>query len=153
MASIPNWLIGRNVTSVAVTPQIADSAGLLSASAVGAQTFTTIVDEIQNTGAITTQEISALTARRRNEVLIEEDDSLVLTEIMRSSAGSVLAAACWTAADEPDWGLIVFTRGGNAVTFYAAMVGYEEDVQKGKSVARLTFRIVDIPAGTNPAYA
>jgi hypothetical protein len=151
MATIPLWLIGRNVTSVVITPLVADSAGLLSAAALGAQTVTAIVDEIQYSGATTTQEISALTSRRRNEVPLERDDQLVFTEICRSAAGSVIAAAIWTAADLPDWALFQATRGGNSVAFYGLATRYEEDVQKGKSVARITLRIVNA-AVTNPAY-
>jgi hypothetical protein len=155
MPSIPIWLIGRNVTSVAITPQVANAAGLLSNSTVGQKTITTVVDEINYGGQITTQEISALTASRENPVPIEQDDTLVITEILRQAAGSNNLAACWNGSDNPDVALFQFTRGGNACSFYGLMSDLEYDVEKGKSVVRMTLKIVDTGAGINqnPAYS
>lgn len=151
MATIPLWLIGRTVTAVVVTPQIANSAGVLSNSVLGAQSFTTVVDEIQYSGSVTTAEISALTAARQNPVVIEEDGTMVVTEIMRSAAGSVIAAAIWTATTgDPAWALFQFSRGGNSISMYGLLTRYEETVTRGKSVARLTIRIVDDRAASSP---
>ena len=141
--AIPLWLIGRTVTAVAVTPLVADSSGVLSAASMGLQSFLAVVDEVSYQGQVTTQEISALTASRRNAVPLEQDDTVVVTEISRSAAGSIIAAAIWTASDTPDWGLFTFSRGANTITLYGMLSRFEQDVQKGKSVARLTLRLVD----------
>jgi hypothetical protein len=151
MATIPLWLIGRTVTAVIATPLIPDGDGLLSAAAMGAQSFTGVADEISYQGSVTTQEISALTSSRRNAVVIEQDDTMVITEVMRSAAGQNLGAAIWVAADAPPQALFQFSRGGNQVALYGTLTRYEEDVQRGKSVARLTIRIVDTPGTGNPA--
>lgn len=152
MATIPLWLLGRNVSSVVITPQIADSGGVLSNAALGAVTITTTVDEIGYSGRRTTQEISALTATRRHNMEIERDDSLVLTQIMRAAAGSNTLAAAWTGGDAPDWALVSVTRGGNTIAFIGLMVRLEETVAKGKSVARLTLAQISTPGTDNPDY-
>lgn len=146
MATIPLWLVGRHITAVVVTPQVANSAGVLSDAALGAQSFTALIDGIQYSGSVTTQEISAITSPRLNHVPIEQDDTMVVSEIMRSAAGSVLATACWTAAGNPDWALFAFSRGGNSISMYGLMTRVEEGVTRGKCVARLTIRMVDVAA-------
>lgn len=153
MPLTPVPLIGRRVTLVAITPLISDPVGDLTEAALGPQTVTAIVDNMQLTGRVTTQEISALTGTERNEVPIERADQVVFTEIMRAAAGSVIAAAVWTGADNPDWALFQTIRGGTPYNFYGLLSRYEEDVQKGKSVARLTFLAIDTGAAPNPEYS
>lgn len=152
MATIPLWLLGRGVTAVVITPMVSDANGLLSDSALGAQSFTTIADEISYQGSVTTQEISALTSTRRNSVVIEQDDTMVMTHIMRSTAGENLAAAIWVDPALSNFAYFQFSRGGNSVNMYGALTRYEEDVQRGKSVSRLTIKILDTPGTANPAY-
>jgi len=152
MATIPLPLIGRSVSSVVSTPQISDSVGLLSNAAMGAQTVTAIVYNMQFSSRKTTRNISALTSRRKNAVPIERDDTVTFTEIMRGGAGSVVATAIWTASDLPDWALFQTTRGGTPYAFYGLLAHYEENVGKDISLARLTLRYVDTDATLNPAY-
>lgn len=150
MATIPVWLIGTQVTGVIVTPLVSNASGVFSAASLGAQSFTALVDEIQYAGMVRTMDAAPVMSARRNPIVFEQDDTMVVTEIMRSAAGSVLAAACWMGSDTPDWARYQFSRGGNSIDMYGLMTGYEEMVTKGKSVARLTIRMVD--AGAYPIY-
>jgi hypothetical protein len=148
MPTVPLWLIGRTVTAVIVTPQTADADGVLTPGS--GVSFTAVVDEIGYSGRVTTAEISALTASRRNEVPIEEDHTLTLTEIMRNGAALSLGCLVWTGA--PDRASFYFSRGGNSILVYGVLSDYSETVTKTRSMATLTIRFTDTPGTTNPAY-
>lgn len=153
--NVPNWLIGKHLTTCAILPMKADSAGALTNSAVGSQNILTIIDDIDYAGQLVTEEISALTAVRENAVPIEQDDVLTLTQILRSGAGLNLLAASWMASDSPEFAQFTFAWGGNTCVMVGTMAGYEEDVEKGKSVCRMTLRMTDIGTGSNvnPVYS
>lgn len=150
MPSIPLWIIGRAVTAVVVTPLIADTNGLLGAATLGAQSFTTVADEISYSGTVQTVEISPLVSSRRNEVPLEEDGVMVITEIMRNSALLNLGALIWMQTDNPDRALFQFSRGGNKIEMYGTLDSYDETVTKGKSMAHLSIRMIDTGVTNNP---
>lgn len=148
MATIPLWLTGRHVTAVVATPQAVDGAGLFTPGAAG--TFTGIADEIQYSSNVRTVEISALTSALKNEMPLEQDDMMVITEILRAGTDMCFGAII---AEVAEYCQFLFTRGGNSIALYGVVTDYEETVPKGKSIARLTIRRVQLVAGTNPALS
>jgi hypothetical protein len=172
MATIPLWLLGRNVTSLLARWQTVSGAGVLANGASAVETLTGVVDEIAYSGVRTTEMINSLTSRRENEVLIESDDSYVFTEIMRNEDDAAYSATVpqynilaklWANSDSADHILFTLTRGGtggtggpggNSHTFTGIMESYRETIHKGKCIARMTIRMVDIDVTVaNPAYA
>lgn len=151
MPSIPLWVIGRTVTAVVATPLIADANGLFSTHALGALSFTAIADEISYASTVQTVEISALTSSRKNEIPLEQDDRMIISEILRASTNGCLGARAWTAAGG-SWCRFQFSRGGNAISLYGAIADYEENVTKGKCIARLAIHRVTLVGEGNPVY-
>jgi len=155
MAAVPQWLTGRFVSSVTVTPLDFEAAtGNLIAGTVAIQTLTGLVDEIDVNGEETTENIVALTSTRDNEVPIEDNTSISLTEILRSGAGNSLLAKCWATAGAGDYAQVSIVRDQNTWTFVGVMQSYSESLRKGKSVARMNFVMADIGnASANPTLA
>lgn len=172
MATIPLWLLGRHVTSVTARWQVVSAVGVLGNGASAVETLTGVADSIQYNGSRTTEMINSLTSTRENEVVIEADDSFVITEIMRNKDDASysltapqynILAKLWANADSADYVLFTLTRGGtgvsggpggNSYTFYAVMSAYSEAIRKGKNVAQMTIQVIDIDATiANPAYA
>jgi hypothetical protein len=168
MATIPLWLVGRHVTSVTARWQTVSAAGVLGNGTSAVETLTGVVDQIQYSGERTTEMINSLTSIRENEVTIESDDSVILTEIMRNNDAAAapqynILAKLWTNVDSADHILFNFTRGGtglsggpggNSYLMYGVMTSYRESIRKGKNVAQLTIQMIDIGNATaNPTYA
>jgi hypothetical protein len=153
MATIPLWLLGRHLTVCTFQPLKTDASGNLVASTVGTRTITTLIDDIRYAGRITTRDIRAVNATRKNPVLIEQCDAVSFSVIQRAAADSNDLAACWVGSDNPDYGLFTFTWGSNVVSFYGMMDGYEEEGNKDKSPARLRLKFIDASGVTNPSLA
>jgi hypothetical protein len=140
---IPLWLVGRHLTSCVFTPLKTDASGNLVTSSVGARTITTVIKEIRYAGRITTRDIRAVNASRKNPMPIEWADAVSFAVLQRASAGSNDLAACWVGSDSPDYGLFVFIWGSNQVSYYGMMDGYEEEGNKDECPARLRLVLID----------
>lgn len=157
--TIPLWLLGQHVTTLTVTAQSVDSAGLFSDLVGYSFALVAFVDEITYSGRRTTESIVPLTSTRDNEVVIEQDDTITLGEIMRTDDSTILGSqftmltALFMKSGKQNV-KVLFTRGGNSITYYGVMQNYREVIRKGKSVAMMNLQIVDFPDATaNPAYS
>lgn len=154
------WLRGREVFTVTLQGQTADSVGALSVSGA-LRTLTAIIDEIGYSGRNQIEEISAITAQYENNVIVEKADQIILREILRQGQDNqLLAGATMLAAT--DFCLVTIRRGYQAGTtggqtaqidFYGTMLSYVETFRKGKSVGEMTIGLIDRTDAANPLYA
>lgn len=150
MATIPQWLLGRHLTSVVITPQSVSSAGVLSDGT--AKTVTTVVDSIQANISPVHEEINPVNSTRANNVITHDDSGITLSiiEVNNGSDPNPLEAIVLT----NDVFKVVFTKG--TVTSYAATwTGYFTRGQcsfgisgRGKQIASLELLQVDAGAST-----
>jgi hypothetical protein len=169
-------MTGRHVYTMQAVLQTVDPATGLLADAVGAiltadfitttgsstaavPTITAIqglCDEIENRPTREEEEISALNDTHANHVVLAQDWTLVVTEILRQGVNTCLWANLWNAVDgAQNLSKIVratFARSGNKWTGYALMKSYPEMIRRGKTTGRMTLVGVD-PGVPNPAYA
>lgn len=148
MAQVPVWCLGRHVTVCSITPQSVASDGTLSDGS--ASSLVGSIDSVSLTSQPETEEVSAMTTTRANNVIIKNATSVTLVEILKSSGTNILAAAVTGA--NGDYFKVILTRGAQTWTFYGLRGAYSEDLQRGKSTASLTLEMVD-PNAANPTYA
>lgn len=161
MSALPIWLTGKGMSSLTVRFQLPAADGTIGNGTSSSVDITGLVDEWDYNGEHTTQNVVAINSTRENEVVVEIDDSFVVTEIMRSYQNLNLLAALWYNADNADYCLFTVTRGGNTWQFLGVMLDYEEIPSKPKSVARLTIGMASIGASNtdpgnntaNPSYS
>jgi hypothetical protein len=148
MPQIPVWLTASTGPfSVVITPQTVASDGTLTDTTPVA-TMTASLDDVSFDYTAETEDIRALTAIRKNPVIVGRGTNMVVGEILKKSGSNLLAAA----AVAGDYFKIAFTRGAQAWTGYFLLTAYSEKPTRGKSPATGTFESVDSGA-TNPAYA
>jgi hypothetical protein len=156
LSVVPIWMTGKAVSTVTVQYASAGSDGTLTLGG-SSQSLVGLVDEITYSGSNTVENIAALTSQRDNDVAIEINDSITLSEILRTGANNCFLAYVWNNADNTagsEYIQVVVTRGGNTWTFVGIMQSYNEGLRKGKTVGRLSVQIVDLgSAVANPAYA
>jgi hypothetical protein len=149
MATIPDWLLGRHLTAVTITPQTEGAGGVLTAVTASSAVLTTTIDSIRLAQNPVTSNISAVNNQRANNVIEEDDGSLVVTQILRKGDTSAtptnllgVLAMGW------DYFSATFTRGGRTWTGIYVRGPYTDGVaSKGKNVAEMTFLQAD--AGTS----
>jgi hypothetical protein len=170
-------MLGRHITSVTATVQVVSTAdGSLVDAVTGGEIATLvassgsypthsitfgIVDEINTTAAVASEDISAVTSTHAHHVPISRRDSMVLTEILRTgttsqgspsiAVGNAFLANLWHSSVSRVVKL-VFSRAGNTETFYGRMTSYNEPIRRGRNVGRLTVQMID-PNQANTAYA
>lgn len=159
--TLNSWFTGKHVFSIIATPQSAAASGALTPGT--ARTFSAIVDEISYNGRSVTEEIAAITSPFENNVIVEQDDSIVVREILRTSTdgtGQLLALMTMLANhDFISWeikrGYTNPTVGGQVatITFWGVMMSYTETLRKGKCVAEMTIAMIDQVGTANPTYA
>ena len=143
--SIPNWLLGRDITTVTIRYQVADSAGVLGNGSSTLKTLTTIIDAIEFSSTDEDEEISALTSQYEHFVSIRTSDQLTLTQIMIAADGLNSLAEIWMNAEAGgDFAVASFLRGGtNGIALTGTFSNYRESIRQGKSVAMLDLLVVD----------
>lgn len=148
MALTP-WLLGRHVASVLVHVQTYDNTtGALadatsSASTVSQLVVTTgVVDEIRLGATRETENISPANSQRSHAVPIKTGFTLQLSEVMRSSVAGCLLANVWFAGPT-NYVRFAFVRAGKTWAGYFLMTSYDETIQRGKNIARMTLAFVD----------
>lgn len=147
MATVPLWLTaGNGPFTVVMTPQSVGTDGTLSDGTSVA--LTGVLDDISFANNPTLDNIRPMSLKRANNVLIEDNPSITLVEIMKSAGTNILAAQ--NAASL--YFKVVFTRGAQAYTYYGIRGAYGEQVANGKSLATLTLEAVETGAA-NPGYA
>ena len=159
MATIPLPARGVDITLVQLTMQSVNaSTGLLSDSATVA-TVTAKLQNLRGNFRFTTEDFSAITAFEENNVPISHGGEVTITEIHSRVAsalpatGPVLAKFVDALAAGSLIAKLVWTVGGNTMTWYGSLTGFEPDHSgKGKQLGTATFAHVDV-GQTNPAYA
>ena len=149
MPSIPQFLLGRHLTSVVITPQTVAANGALSDGT--AKTMTTVVDSIQKSISPVHEEINAVNSTRANNVLTHDDGSLTLSIIEVNNGGDPdpLEAIVMT----NDVFKVVFTKGtatGSTVTWtdYFTRGQCSFGISgRGKQIASL--ELVQVDAGSS----
>lgn len=151
MATIPQFLLGRGLTSVVITPQSVSAAGVLSDGA--AKTVTTVVDSIQKTINPVHEEINPVNSTRANNVITHDDGGLTLSiiEVNNGSDPNPLEAIVLT----NDVFKVVFTKGtatGSTVTWTDYFVRGQCSFGisgRGKQIATLELLQVDAGSSTS----
>jgi hypothetical protein len=152
--AIPPWLLGKHTTTLAVQPIVVSNTatGATTNSSTASQSLVGVVDQVAYRGNTTSENIVAMTAARDNEVPLEVDDTIEITEILQTAAASSLLAKCWQTADNADYAIVTLVRGPNQFVFTGLMESYTETINKGKSTARMVFRQANLGnVNPNPA--
>lgn len=144
MATIPNWLLGRHLTSVTLTGQSVDASGNMSAGT--AQPMTTLIENIEFGVDPALVQVNAVNDTVANYMLPLDDYTITITEIIRANATPVLLLFAANYAV----GYFVFTRGSNTFAMYCIRGAFADGVKDpGKNTVSLTLR----PVGIGPAIA
>jgi len=161
MAVLPDWLLGRGITTIQVTPQ--EFSGGMLLPPVGATTvdFFTVVDGIELDFDVEQLEVSPTRSRQKNMVILSTGATFTLTEILRRNPGVPGTSAFNSLAAlfmAYDYFLLVFTRAGRSFRFYAVNSGYRERIARGKCTGEARFGPVGtVEAGAlvtrNPSYS
>lgn len=134
----PDWLLGRGLTTISVTPQT-KTAGNFVAGTV--KSFFTVVDQIEWDTGVETEDIRPLTQFHKNMVPVSRGAGFRLTEILRATAapagesGNALADMFHGF----EWFQVVFTRASRTWTAYYSNGGYTENPTMTKSTGTATF--------------
>ena len=154
MVALPNWVIGRNVSSVVFTPQSVDTAGTMTdTTPVGYFAARWKEFNIRSTNDL--EDISASDQRRKNMVPVATGTRMEVTEIIQASApdSNPKNPGAAAAYGSTDYGKFTVTRSGKTFTFYAVIESYEERSNgKGALEGTLVLEMVD-PGTANPSYA
>lgn len=155
MATIPQFLIGKHITAVVVTPQtVSGTTGALS-DTTPIQTFSTVFSEISIRSENDLEDISASDQRRKNMVPTASSTRITITELLQGSRadGNPVNGGAASGYGSSDYHKFTLTRSGKTYTFYAVMASYEERTNgKGKITGELVLDMID-PGVANPAYA
>ena len=146
MATIPTWLLGRHLTAVVVTPQTEGTGGVLTAVTASSAVLTTCVDAIRLALNPVVSNVNAVNDTRANNVIEEDDASLVVTEILKKNDTSATPTNLLAVqALAYDYFNLTFTRGGRTWGGYFCRGAYSDGVTaKGKNVAEMTFHQVNV---------
>lgn len=144
MPAIPNWLQGRDIDSIVVTPQTAAATGTLSAGTP--ITLTWLADQVRVSIDPTVSNISPLKTTIANNVIEEDDITLTITEILRRNDNATAVTNLLADAFiNYDYFTVSIGRGGRTWLGYCTRGSYSEGVtSKGKNVGEATFRIIDV---------
>lgn len=143
--AIPLWVLGKHLTNVAITPLVEDANGNLSAGA-GSQTLLDTIDGVRLASNPATENINALTRPKANHVILEDDTSIIVTQILTrrrygaNTKNNVLpyCVASWDLFE------MTFTRGGDVWTGRFTRGPYADGVvSKGKNTVELSLLQVD----------
>ena len=149
--AIPLPLRGIDVTLAQVTIQSVSGSGVLTDSAtVG--TITAVLAGAGIRSRMETEEISAITSPRLNNVPLQHGVEVVLREILDRRASSLpstgpVLAQLSTTLQSPGgspYAKIVLTRGGNTITVKGIFSSYDEGpYTKGANIGEMTFLPID----------
>src|SRR5262245_22976427 len=171
--AVPPWLLGANCTAMRVTRLSTTAAGLFSTYLTALDFLAPndnpagyqwgIIDGVEaNLQAGMTENITSVRSPYENTVVLEQDDSFSVFEILRLPLGGNpnFLSEIWTTAMArfAPYAVVDFRRGGNAWIFYGLIGSYSKEVRKGKNVARMQFRqtdpqdFMDSSEKFNPSY-
>lgn len=134
----PDWLLGRGITTISVTPGTL-VAGVFTAGT--AKSFYTTVDEIEWNTGVQTSDIRPLTQFHRHMVPTSRGNGFRLREILRNTAGPAGQSGN-SLADmfhTYEYFRVVFTRASRTFTLMHSNGGYTENPGPEKSTGTGTF--------------
>lgn len=158
MAAIPRWALGLNVTVVSIQPFAAAPDGTLTSGA-SASVLTAIIDEGELDHDGGAQNVPPLTSNHEANLLIRQNNTYTLTEILRPAANlNILAAVYYDTAliggenIRCDYAKVIITRAGKTFTDYFLMAEYTESIRQGKNVGRMVLMQAEV-SGDTVGYA
>ncbi len=153
MPTIDAWMTGPDLTVLTVQPMKADVNGTLTTNGTS-YSFLGILEAAQCEGNRVVEQINAIGNLYDNEVVIKQDDSFVIREIMRRGSDQINLENVFVNVGQREQAAITFTRSGNTKLFYAAIGTFRQGGGREKWVAEVQFRQLDTSADVpiNPLY-
>jgi hypothetical protein len=161
VAQIPDWLLGRGITALQITPKVFSGGVLVTPTLAAPIDFFTVVDGIEYEHEVELLDVAPTRSRQRNMVIVSTGATFTVTEILRRSqnAGGQIAFNSLAALFHAyDYFRLQFSRGaGQSYGFYGVNAGYRERIERGKCVGEGRFGPVGtVEAGVsvsrNPTY-
>lgn len=141
-----SWFIpSKGPFSVLVTPYQMNEAGELHPS--NELSLTGVIDSIDFKSKNMLENISGMSSGLKNYVIVENESSVVLVEILKSIGRNFLAEVAYGFR----YAKVILNRGQQTWSFLGVVESYEETIRRGKSLGHLSLKQVDI-GGENPAY-
>lgn len=145
MSTVPQWLLGREVTAIAIIPQTVGAGGVLTPGT--SAPLTGLLDEIAPDEYNDTENIVPMDVRQDNEVIIGSGIRLMLREILSPNTGASFNVLAQAGALY-DYVSVTFTRSGlTPFTSFFVIKGYTESIVRGKSMGTLTLGPAGISGG------
>lgn len=147
----PDWLLGRGLTTLTVTPGTLVS-GVFTAGTT--ESFFTTVDEIEWTTGTGNTDIRPLTQFHRHMVPTSRGNGFRLREILRATAGPAgqSSNALADMFHTYEYFQVVFTRAARTYTGYYSNGGYTENPTAEKSTGTGTFEPIAEEAATGQTW-
>ena len=154
MATIPTWLIGRDVTNLTLYGLTANtSTGVLGVATGATAQFYGHIQEVELITSKSFENISAMDRPFSNNVAYETGTILRITELENRGTGTTANLAAWLGFGY-DYASYVLVRGAQTFSGYGAIGEYQFSGTKPKITARLELQMIDPGTGTaNPSYA
>lgn len=156
MAAIPNWLVGRHVTTLTLTPLSVDTGGNITEVTASACAFYGVLNEVNFESRVVTENISPMDSMQENNVVIEYGSTLRLGEIMKRTGSNLGAFLAFNYM----YVKYVLARGAQSYTGYGVIGNYSEDLTKQRGNANLEIQPIAVisASGTlsyvsNPVYS
>ena len=150
----PNAALARNFTTLTLTAQDVTGAGVLSDNAGGAKSLLTTLETIERDTTTETENITPVTSRRKNMVILETGTTYnVAGFFMSNDAVGTPTNFPDSLFDGFDYFKLIFTRFGVTETYYGIVSNYKSsNAGKGKFSYTFTLEMVDI-GSANPLRA
>ena len=150
----PNAFLARNITTLTLTAQDVAANGTLSDNALGAKSILLQIRTIRNQQSNTLEEVSGITQRRRNNVILDSGTTYTFTGFLLAG-DSEATPTNWAEqiSETFDYVKMIFTRNGRTKTFYGVIHTFE-DAAEGKGTMPFTMELEMVdPNAANPASA
>ena len=136
MSTVPQWLIGRYVTSIAIVPgTVSQTTGLFTAGS--SMPLTGLLDEIELDQYNDVENIVPMDVRQDNEIIIGSGSRMTLREILSSFTSASFNVLSQVMVGY-DYCQVTFTRAGVSFSGIFVCKGYVEGLVRGKSMGSLT---------------
>lgn len=153
MPTIDPWMIGTDLTALTVQPMKADVNGTLTTNG-SSYSFLGILEGARGEGNRIVEQINAIGNLYDNEVVIKQDDTFIIREIMRRGDDQINLEKIFVNVGQREHAAITYTRAGNTKLFYAAIGTFRQGGGREKWVAEMQFRQADTSGDVpiNPLY-
>jgi hypothetical protein len=142
--ALPGWIVGRHLTSCTITPITIDADGAVAEGTGVEMTQYFVVEEIEVNVTRTTENVTTLASFVDSEVVLEQDSTLTIHEVMRKGNSTTVTTATGSILpkvfSEGHYARLEFTHGSNQWTITGVMSDYTEGGRRGKNVCSMTIR-------------